>query len=158
MRQQKNNREIPDGSDWDKRFGQLYKEKGLMRGDKFDPLHKVCERRDICWRGGSDRYLTDLTRAGIIQPYVGKCYDESRLLCIGINANVGGDYDQLKQEVKDARLEIEAGEKIVFKKPDYRGTKFYYWLGVYAATLLSRKRIIKDSSVTSPRLLYHSQS
>lgn len=149
MRLHKNDQDDTCGADWDSRFRKLYQNKGLMRGEMCLPIHEVCERADKCWRRNKTSYPEGET-ALIARPWVGASYSTSRLMAIGINLNLGGSFNQLIDETRQAINEIREGKVKVFKKLGYGGSLFHYCLGAYAGALLSKTGIIQTGSEVPP--------
>jgi hypothetical protein len=119
-------------------FVQLYVSLGFAtEADPWPGLRQSCENATQCWHGveGEDESV-------ISQPWIGARYDDLRLLAIGINFNGGGQSDLATSYVQGARNEIGRGNKLVFGNEKYRGTSFYYKLGLYAALFAKKAGLL----------------
>lgn len=116
-------------------FTQLYVSLGFA--SDADRLRHSCENAPQCWQG-----IEEENKSVISQPWVGPKYDDLRLLAIGINFNGGEQSDLATSYVRGARNEIEKGNKLVFSTEEYRGTPFFYLLGVYAALFAKKAGLL----------------
>lgn len=120
----------------------LYWSLGLISAGTTQPLplYDCCERRALCWDGIADRRPIDETIhwSHISLPWVGKRYEEFRLVVLGVNPYEAGGLEFYPRLVQEAIEELRSGKiRVNFGYPGYRGTILWHRVGLYSATIIS---------------------
>jgi hypothetical protein len=133
---------------------QFYVEMNLIPPDYSrktnDPLRRNCSKGSECWKNID---LSD-NGYGMIRPWIGKHYLESRTLVLGINMNdCGGLYaleNLIDNEDNAARKALKAGQykHFIDHEHNYNGTIFYYRLAHLGAVV---EHLVKG---TNPEALH----
>lgn len=128
-------------------FKKMYAELGLIDDNRQSlPLHLFCMNRLECWLSAQDRFPSDNDQwSHISRPWVGKAYQELRLLVIGENLNECGGFDTIQLLTALAKKEILSGRRQVrfdndFKK--YPGSILWHRLGCYAVAFAEAKGVL----------------
>ena len=125
----------------DEIFKRLYKKLNLIdKNGKILPLHKKCPNCEKCWENAKDRMPKKSHDFWTItRPWIGKNYEQTKLLVIGENMNEYGSYDGAINLVNWAREDIKKGRIKTLKKPSYSGTFLFHRLASYSTAILSKE-------------------
>jgi len=128
-----------------------YEKIGLVAADgRGLALHRACPNASVCWKGCENRMPSDdPNRSAVALPFVGKQYDELRLLVLGINQNDWGGLGALDQLVADARAEIRTGRTRVFQNPEYSGSPLWHRVGCFGAAFAEAAGLMSSHAMES---------
>jgi len=123
-----------------KKLEELYLRLGVYK----EPLHSKCVNSDSCWNGvDENRICNDGEElAQLYKPYIGKDYQQGKILAIGINMHEYGGYNAEVELAEIASREIKQGKKRTFAKPGYQGSLVWHRLVSYASFILRETRLI----------------
>jgi len=112
-----------------------------LKIDIEKPLRQVCPSRNLCWPEGIDTE----NGYGITDPFIGKYYDQHKILFVAMNFRGFGEIDGfgilIEPEMDNPDFvgvteQLLAGKMKVFKSEDYGGTMLFYGIAATAACLL----------------------
>ena len=92
-------------------------------------LHNVCKNRLKCW--GNEEQITAYGHSynKIAYPYIGKNYENQRIIALGLNLRGFGGVESIKGLVGDLKYHLKDG-----KKENY-GTIFFHLVFMYSEIL-----------------------
>jgi len=105
------------------------------------PLRKTCPSAHKCWEKKQETF----NEYCVSDPYIGKYYDENKILFVAINFRGVGEIgafewlieaDMNNPDSEGVVEQLLAGKKKVFKQEGYGGTLLFYIIGATAVCLL----------------------
>jgi hypothetical protein len=130
-----------------------YNELGILEVS----LQNDCKFCSRCWNGIDDRKWSDkdLMAFGVEEkpiniyaPWIGKYYNELKILALGINMNHYGGFNALSYLVDGAITQLAQGKrKINFGNKEYKGTFYYHRLPAYATIFLEASGMIEENRI-----------
>ena len=114
---------------------------GFPKSEQFD-LRKVCEHRSECWK----QFEGTEGKTCLSRPWIGKHFEQSRVLVLGINMNDDHGWDECYNLIECAQREMREGRTVHFRRGTrgaenyYSGSRLFYrvaQIGAIAAQLCS---------------------
>ncbi len=78
--------------DYEKQFRNLYRQRKIFKYNDPLALHLTCERKNLCWCENGIKRTPHGTYQSITRPYVGKYYEQTRVLVLGENHRDNTEY------------------------------------------------------------------
>ena len=130
----------------DNDFKKIYSELGLVDDNgAMLTLHSDCPNCNSCWQKIQDRKPRNDGFWTITRPWVGKKYNDLKLLVIGVNMNEYGSYDGAINLINWTKKEIGQGKIKMFVSKTYSGTFLFHRMGSYITAFAERAKLIKPT-------------
>jgi hypothetical protein len=130
----------------DMEFKKIYAELNLSdKNGTMLPLHNSCPNCNICWQNIQDRKPANDAFWTITRPWVGKKYDELKIMVIAINMNEYGSYDGAINLINWTKEEIGRGKIKMFVSETYPGTFLFHRMGSYITAFVENANLINPT-------------
>lgn len=130
----------------DKEFKKVYSELKLSDNNgTMLTLHSDCPNCNNCWKNIQDKKPRDDGFWTVTRPWVGKKYNELKLLVIGVNMNEYGSYDGAINLINWTKEEIGRGKIKMFVSETYSGTFLFHRMGSYITAFVENNKLLKPT-------------